>query len=484
MASLDFAQEPLYRTVAAEQEIIFAIREDTGIVANESKVKFVATVNVGSDSSALTEIGVFKTTPNAAERGIFDFGTILKNYVNPDYTGMSDSLTTSTFKGTNYSDTNYHPIHVIDEFCLGHSSTKWFQIDFTIEYLGADPSYPNLVAEDPSDSVVSYNHYLYNGVVYDTDPLKSSYTLSYYRFGYDLKEAGYTCEGTTIATAGALSDAPKVQYARLTDYGTLPYFTGMTNQTTYGFHVLQMGAVEVIMYDDAGGTLGSFSFIPSSSNGGYIGTPTTTLSEANIMYIGCFPANFDGAGYGTWNTNKAACSYYTVQPETTSGTSLGQLYTINIICDDARGYDGVRLTWLNKHGTWDYYTFTKKSVRSVSSRRKTYTQLGGTWNESIYKLRGSSGGRKNFRVDSKEKIKVNTDYVSELDSVWFEQLMNSPEVFILNGYQSDSGGVLRRYVQPVTITTSNYTRKTVANDRLIQYSFEVERTTNLRTQSV
>ena len=62
--------------------------------------------------------------------------------------------------------------------------------------------------------------------------------------------------------------------------------------------------------------------------------------------------------------------------------------------------------------------------------------------------------------------------------------MNSPEVFILNGYQSDAGGVLRRYVQPVTITTSNYTRKTVANDRLIQYSFEVERTTNLRTQSV
>ena len=66
---------------------------------------------------------------------------------------MSDTLTTSTFKGTNYSDINYHPIHVIDSFCLGHSSTKWFQIDFTIEYVGADPSYPDLVAEDTSDSL-------------------------------------------------------------------------------------------------------------------------------------------------------------------------------------------------------------------------------------------------------------------------------------------------------------------------------------------
>ena len=482
--ALKFAQIPRYKTLAAEEQIIFAIDETGTIVEDESKVKFIAKVNVASDRAALTEIGVFKTTPNAAEVGIFDFGTILKNYVNPDYTGMSDSLTTSQYKGTDFSVTDYHPIHVIDEFCLGHSSTKWFQIDFAIEYEGANPSYPDLVAEDPSLGTSSDPYFLYNGVVYDTDPLRSDNYNSIYKFGYDLSAVGYICNAATISTAGALSDAPLVQYARLTDYGTLPYFTGMTNATTYGFSVLIMGVVEVTMYNDAGGTLGSFTFIPSSTNGGYMGGSSTTLSEGNLIYIGCFPANFDGAGNAVWTANKAACSYYTLRPETTTGTPLGQLYTINIICEDSRGYDGVRLTWLNKHGTWDYYTFNKKSVRSVSSRRKTYTQLGGTWNESIYKLHGSSGGKKNYKVDSKEKIKINTDYVSESESVWFEQLMNSPEVFILNGFQSDLAGVLRRYVQPVTITTSTYTRKTVANDRLIQYSFEVERTTNLRTQSV
>ncbi|MBP92659.1 MAG: hypothetical protein CMC55_00915 [Flavobacteriaceae bacterium] len=478
--ALKFAQRPRYETIAAEQEIIFAIEETGSKVEDESKVKFVAKVNVGSDSSALTEIGVFKTTPNAAEVGIFDFGTILKNYVSPDYTGMSDSLTTSQYKGTDYSMTDYHPIHVIDEFCLGHSSTTWFQIDFAIEYLGANSNFPNLVAEHPSLGTSSDPYFLYNGVVYDTDPLDSSYSSNVYKFGYNLnKLGGYISNATTVG--GALSDAPKVQYARLTDYGTLPYFSGL-NGNTQSFAAYQIEDVTVEMYGDSG-LLGSFSFQPSSSNGGYNGSPSTTLSEADIMYIGCFPANFDGAGHTFWTANKAACTYYKVRPETLS-VPIGEFYTINIICDDARGYEGVRLTWLNKQGTWDYYTFNKKSVRSVSSRRKTYTQLGGTWNESIYKLRGSSGGRKNFKVDSKEKIKVNTDYVSELDSVWFEQLMNSPEVFILNEYQSDSGGVLRRYVQPVTITTSNYTRKTVANDRLIQYSFEVERTTNLRTQSV
>jgi hypothetical protein len=475
--ALQLEQKPLYRTVAAEQDIIFVIKEDTTIVADESKVKYVAYVNVMSDKSAPVQIGVFKTTPNAAEVGIFDFSTILKNYVTPDFTGIADSLTTSQFKGVDYSDVNYHPIHVVDEFCLAHSSTKWFQIDFAIEYEGADAAFPDYVAEDTSMTLASYDYYLFNGVVDETDVLN----ISGSDFGYDLDAAGYMCNGGTVATAGALSDSPKIQYARLTDYGTLPYFTGMTNQTTYGFNVIQIGLVEVTMYNSSGVSLGNFQFTPTTSNGG--GT-STNLSEANLIYIGCFPANFDGAGHSAWNTNKANCAYYTLRPEAAVGTPLGQLYRINIICESSRGYEGIRLTWLNKHGTWDYYTFNKKSVRSLSTNRKTYTQLSGTWNEATFKLHGSSGGRKNYKVDTKEKIKMNTDYISQDESVWLEQLINSPEVYILNGYQSDTGGTLRRYVQPVTLTTSSHTRKTIANDKLIQYTFEVERTKNQRTQSV
>ena len=475
--ALQLQQKPLYRTVAAEQDIIFVIKEDTTIVSTESKVKYVAYVNVMSDKSAPVQIGVFKTTPNAAEVGIFDFSTILKNYVTPDFTGIADSFTTSQFKGVDYSDVNYHPIHIVDEFCLAHSSTKWFQIDFAIEYEGADAGYPDYVAEDTSMTLASYDYYLFNGVVDETDVLN----ISGSDFGYDLDAAGYMCNAVTTETAGALTDAPKVLHARLTDYGTLPYFTSMLNQTTYGFDVIQIGLVEVTMYNSSGVSLGNFQVNPSTSNGGGY---STTLSEANLIYIGCFPANFDGAGHSVWNTNKANCAYYTLRPEAAVGTPLGQEYRINIICESGRGYEGIRLTWLNKHGTWDYYTFNKKSIRSLSTNRKTYTQLSGTWNEATYKLHGSSGGRKNYKVDTKEKIKMNTDYISQDESVWLEQLINSPEVYILNGYQSDTGGTLRRYVQPVTLTTSSHTRKTIANDKLIQYTFEVERTKNQRTQSV
>ena len=80
---------------------------------------------------------------------------------------------------------------------------------------------------------------------------------------------------------------------------------------------------------------------------------------------------------------------------------------------------------------------------------------------------------------------MNTDFVSESESEWFEDLINSPEVYILDSYQSQAANpALNQYAIPVRLTTSNFTRKTVANDKLMQYTFEVEKSKTLRTQSV
>ena len=92
---------------------------------------------------------------------------------------------------------------------------------------------------------------------------------------------------------------------------------------------------------------------------------------------------------------------------------------------------------------------------------------------------------KSFRVNATEKIKINTDFVNETESEWFEELINSPEVYVLEGYQSDTPyPLLNTYVTPVRLLTSSYARKTIANDRLMQFTFEVEKSKTLRTQAV
>jgi len=126
-----------------------------------------------------------------------------------------------------------------------------------------------------------------------------------------------------------------------------------------------------------------------------------------------------------------------------------------------------------------------KSSKSISTKGSTYEQLGGTWNEKHYRPYSFKGGKKAFRVNATEKISMNTDFVSEAESEWFEELINSPEVYILEGYQTDNSfSSLNNYVIPVRLTTSSYTRKTVANDKLMQYTFEVEKSKMLRTQAV
>jgi len=141
---------------------------------------------------------------------------------------------------------------------------------------------------------------------------------------------------------------------------------------------------------------------------------------------------------------------------------------------------------LNQWGAWDYYTFKMKSAKTTSTKGSTYEQLAGTWNESIYLPSGYRGGKKAFRVNATEKIKMNTEFVNEAESEWFEELINSPEVYILEGFEStvSTTQLLNQYVVPVRLTTSSYTRKTVANDKLMQYTFEVEKSKTLRTQSV
>ena len=86
-------------------------------------------------------------------------------------------------------------------------------------------------------------------------------------------------------------------------------------------------------------------------------------------------------------------------------------------------------------------------------------------------------------------IKVNSNYVTEEEALAFEYLINSPEVFMLTGYVEESASTFNsntnnQYVIPVTLNTKSITRKTKANDKLIQYTFDVEKTKTLRTQSI
>jgi len=458
--ALTIEQHPLYTLNTVGQDVIFTAI-DASVVSTKYDVKYKAEVHIGTDTinTATTTdlVGTFKTTPNNAGAGMYDFRPIIESFVSADNLAPS----TSEFKGVSY---NNIPTHIIDKYSLNQNTVRYLKIQFTIE--GAATQGGTVV--QIGDAVNSEQYTLFNGYLKRTDILD----LTGVNFGYNLAIFNVG----TGSTKRMLTNAPTTQYANILDYGTLAFF--QVNDL--------VDEIALTYYNSSGISLGGEDVTLNVDNGAF--ASIGTLTENRLLYFGCFPANLLN-----WSETFQALviaetiqgGYITVRANSNTLGLLSEEIRININCLTLKGYEPIRLTWLNQWGVWDYYTFTMKSAKTTSTKGSTYQQIEGTWNKSTYQVNGFKGGKKAFRVNATEKISMNTDFVSEAESEWFEDLINSPEVYILDGYQTNSPNpALNQYATPVRLTTSSYTKKTVANDKLMQYTFEVEKSKTLRTQSV
>jgi len=455
-------QTPLYTQLPVGQEVIFVVSNNT-IVGTQTNVRFIADVYISDTtptaiSSATVPTATFKTTPNNAGVGIFDFKQVVENYVSADNMAYNQSK----YKTVVTTDSTPHPIHLIDKYSRNKKAFRWLTIQFKTQYTDANGDV--LTPETLFQNSVDYQ--LFNGYLKYTDEL----SIFNNDFGYDLGNYNLSSQ-----TDRFLTNAPATQYANLEDYGTIAFLSPNAD----------LSYIKLIYKNSADVQIGTENITKNFTNGAY--TNFSTYISERLLYFGCFPANLQNWS-GTFQALVSAGTIQggsiVVQAFSTSG-AISKGYTINVNCPNLKGYESIRLCWLNQWGAWDYYTFTQKSVRSVSTTGSTYEQLAGTWNEANYRVDSYKGGKKAFRVNATEKITMNTDFVSADENVMFEELINSPEVYILKGYQTDgSFSALNQYVIPTRLITSSFTRKTVANDKLIQYSFEVEKSKTLRTQSV
>ena len=476
MAVSIITQQPWENTLSAESNIIFTVSNDTA-VGSQTKVKFCADVHISDFAQPNLNtttylIGTFKTTPNNEGVGMFDFSGVVSNYVSSDNIAANQCY----FKSSQTS--NYYPIHIIDGHSTPTNSCRNLGIRFYVEYANAQ----GVVEADTSTEVDSDKYVVFNSYLKETDVLSIAnvaYTgINIGDFGFDYGKY-FPVATSGVSTKRYLTNAPTTQYANSEDYGTLAWLSINSSSAN---DVRNM----VITYYDDSGTISSADTVTNTMfTGGNL--PWNTFADKQMMFFGCFPGNLENWSTNYANAVTAGLTYYTIQAydDTTIPQASIRKMTIKLNCPDLKNYESIRLCWLNQFGAWDYYTFTKRSIRTTSTKATTYTQLEGTWNESRYRPQGFRGGKKGFRVNAVDRIRINTDFVSEDFNVMFEELTNSPEVYMLDGFQTDIAfSALNNYVTPVRLVTSNFTKKTNANDNLIQYTFEIEKSRTLRTQSI
>lgn len=169
-------------------------------------------------------------------------------------------------------------------------------------------------------------------------------------------------------------------------------------------------------------------------------------------------------------------SYYTVQLKR-GVVSRSELVRYNIE-DLSCKYDNKRLHFLNKLGGYDSFNFKLVSKSNYTIEKKTFkknpfqfnTRTSGDYNYynsstgDFYDFTEKSRGTQVYHVNTKEVENITSDWLSEEESEWLLELINSRDVYL----EVDNELV------SINITQTSYEKKKSQNESMfnLELSFE------------
>jgi len=380
---------------------------------NSNKLSYKFVIDVYADHSAAnTYIGRFKVPLRSNGTGLFSPARVLENLVTPVFAHSTTAMTAS------YNSYVRYKLLVGEEYDT--SVTLSASTGVTI-YSGLTSTTINYAL----NAVRQYDqpHNIYTR---QYDPVSNLYP-------YFLTDYNYLN-----------NNVPKK--IRRGEYETLGYYSA-NKSSEYIVQTFDSGGTQIGEYMISNGwnsnsihhTLGV-----GTANLNYTATNLVTSSPNNIM-----------------NSN---VHYYLVYTSFSGQRSLEFEFLID---DSCLTYEPIRLAWLNKWGSFDYYTFTLVS-RNTYERKTTEWQSRLTPNYTIGELT-----RQNLNVDLKKKLTVNTDWLNDHDAKFITGLFESPLV-----YQVFSDG---SYIPMLIIDTSFEEKKNI-NERMFNYTMNLEYAFNRNVQ--
>ena len=180
----------------------------------------------------------------------------------------------------------------------------------------------------------------------------------------------------------------------------------------------------------------------------------TNTGNTSKVYL---PDNTAGFVYAM---NSGTATRYAVSTTATSVSASTITYSIERIC--SAKYTPIKMRFINKFGMPQDFYFFLKSLESIKTKSETFKRNIFNYSSSNYDVK--SHQTQTFNKNGKKRLTLNTDYLIEGYNLVIEDIMLSEYVWIITG----------NIVRPVTVVTSSLTKKTSLNDKLIQYTLEVE----------
>lgn len=127
-----------------------------------------------------------------------------------------------------------------------------------------------------------------------------------------------------------------------------------------------------------------------------------------------------------------------------------------------------RLLFLGRLSGMESYSFTLRNTRRTKISRSEYTRLSGSFTASSptnWTIGKEERGRSVIGVDAQDEFEATTNWLSETEAIWLEELFTSPEVYVYD----ESGNII-----PIIITSTQYEEMTKRNKKMILYKIQYE----------
>ena len=408
------------------------------------------------DSGLTNKLADVRQSPNVEGKAIFDIQNILQSYI----TGSKKDLETITQLATSADETVRYYIKFGSETAAGAVT-----IDGTStvkEAFGGRKEYFE-IDWDPEtyQCEVSGN---------DANPVCTVIDQK----GKPLTDLP-TCLADSMSGFNPYGSDP-IYCAKVTDndHLTVSFLSKLNRNASAVSQAQGIEAFQITFYN--GDTYNGFLSIPNiESNGGgpnnAVGDGESVTDPYSIISVGLGPQNI---------TIPANTTHYYVTTRVWTNCTPNNLLDyghtpvrVDIVEANCNDYDHIRVSWTNSYGMRDYYSFTKRNEKRIRIKRNTYLQESADYASTSYTTNRYDRGTTTFSQKLDMDYTASTDWVSDEDAIYLENLFVSPDVRVKIGDGE---------WQPVTLTSNSYTERNYRKDRLFQYQIQFRAAHGLKSQ--
>lgn len=256
-------------------------------------------------------------------------------------------------------------------------------------------------------------------------------------------------------------------YINISYTGTLP--TGASVASAWGID--WYAAITAHTGENATGSLVAGSPQVITTRDAYLGYAYYSDEDPHFVYSSTTPFI---SSYTLWYPESTGGYFYsnesgtitrnTVGTATSSLTAGGQTITIKRF--PCSKYTPVKLVFVNRYGMLQELYFFAKSKESTSFTREKYKSSAVTY-AGVYQKEDHQ--MTSFNINGKTQYELSTGYISEDYNEFMKELMLSEQVWAhIDGD-----------VRPVDVTSSSVAYKTSLNDKLVDYTIQIEQSNDL-----